>query len=134
VPGRAAVQGAGDPDALVGGGVAHAGAGAQPGGGGLDRGALVGTGGAAAVDPGQLPQPLAFQAFQQSTKDQDPPGGLRVGEGVEVLGGQLLHRGGQPVQPARLRRRMCVRVHARNPSHPTPGARSDRQIVNNFLA
>jgi hypothetical protein len=74
----AAVQGPGDSDPLVGVGVAHAGAVAEPGGGGLGRGALVGAGGAAAVHPGQLAQPLAFQPLDEPAQHQHPLGGLRV--------------------------------------------------------
>ena len=73
----------------------HAGAVAEPGGGGLGRDALVGAGGAAAVDPGQFAEPVAVQPVDEPAQDQDPLGGLRVGEGVEVFGGELVDRGGQ---------------------------------------
>jgi hypothetical protein len=110
----AAVQRAGDPEALVGVGVAHPGPIAQPAGGGLGRGAVVGAGGAAAVDPGQFPQPVAFPPLQQPAQHQHPPGGFGVGERVQVFGGQLVDHRGQPVQAGRRLRRMCVRVHGRN--------------------
>jgi hypothetical protein len=97
----AAVQRAGDPDPLVGVGVAHAGAVAQPGGGGLGGHPLVGAGGAAPVDGGQFPQPLAFQPLDEPAQDQHPLGGLGVGEGIQVLGGQLVDCCGQAVEPAR---------------------------------
>jgi hypothetical protein len=61
----AAVQRAGDPHPLVGVGVAHAGPVAEPAGGGLHGHILVGAGGAAAVDPGQLAEPVAFQPVDE---------------------------------------------------------------------
>ena len=91
-------------------------------------GALVGAGGAAAVDPGQLPQPLAFQPFQQPPQHQDPVGGVAVGERVQVFGGALVDGGGQAVEAPSGWDRMCVRVHGRKLPHPptntTPEPRS----------
>jgi hypothetical protein len=126
----AAVQGSGDADAVVGVGVAHAGPVPQPGGGGLDRGAVVGAGGAAAVHPGQVPQPDAFQPLDEPMEHQHPLGRFGVG----VFGGQLVDCGGQQARPAGPFHRMCVRLHGRNLSHPIPNTRSDRQIVDDFLA
>jgi hypothetical protein len=81
------VQRAGDADALVGVGLAHAGAITEPGGGGLGGRLVLGAGGAAAVHPGQLPQPLAFQPLDEPAEDQDSPGRFRVGQPGWVLGG-----------------------------------------------
>jgi hypothetical protein len=129
----AAVQGSGDADALVGVGVAHAGAIAEPAGGGLGGGVLVGAGGAAAVHPGQLPQPVAFQPLEQRPKHQHPPGRLRVAQAVQILGGQLADNYGQVVEPPSRWHRIYVRIHVRNLSHPAPSTRAKRQSVYNFL-
>jgi hypothetical protein len=128
------VQGPGDPDPLAGVGVAHPRPIPEPGGGGLDGYVLLSAGGAAAVHPGQVPQPNAFQPLDEPAQHQHPLGRFRVGEPGRVLGGQLIHRCRKQPEPARLRHRIYVRVHARNLSHPALGTRSDRQIVNNFLA
>jgi hypothetical protein len=125
----AAAQGSGDPDAPVGVGVAHAGAMAQPAGGGLGRDPDLGAGGAAAVDPGQLAQPVAFQPLDQPPQHQHPPRRLAVGQRIQILGGQLVNRGGQQAEPVWLLRRMCVRIHARNLSHRHINARSNPTSV-----
>jgi len=62
---RAAVQRAGDPQALVSVGGTQPGVAAQPAGGGGGLDALFGASGAAGVHGGQLAQPLAFQPFEQ---------------------------------------------------------------------
>ena len=65
-----------------------------------------GAGGPAAVDGRELLEPVAFQAVQQPPQHQDPLGGNRISQPVQVLGGQLVGgrgQGGQPVWlPARL--------------------------------
>jgi hypothetical protein len=73
----------------------------QPAGGGLGGDSDLGAGGAAAVDPGQLAEPVAFQPLQQPPQDQDALGGLAVGEGVQVLGGQFVDHRGQGRQVRR---------------------------------
>jgi hypothetical protein len=128
----AAVQGSGDADALVGVGVTHAGAVAQPAGGGLGGGAVVGAGGAAAVHARQFAQPVAFQPVQQPAQQQHPPGGLRVGQSGQVFGGQLVHCGGQQPDSSGQLHRMCVRIHGGNLSHPPSDTSSNREIVDNF--
>jgi hypothetical protein len=60
----AAEQGPGGPDPAAGGGGAGVEAAAEPAGGGAELDALVGAGGAVGVDPGQLSEPVAFQAVQ----------------------------------------------------------------------
>jgi hypothetical protein len=91
---RPAVQRSGDPDPLVGVGPAHAGAVAQPAGGGLGGHPLVGAGGAPTIHPCQLAQPVAFQPLDEPAQHQHPLGRFRVGHAGEVLGGQFLdHRG-----------------------------------------
>jgi hypothetical protein len=126
------VQSSGDADALVGVGVAHAGAVAQPAGGGLGGGAAVGAGGAAAVHARQFAQEDAFQPFDEPAQQQHPPGGLRVGQSGQVFGGQLVDHGGRAVEPSWLLHRMCVRLHGGNLSHPPSDTSSNREIVDNF--
>jgi hypothetical protein len=96
----AAEQGPGGPDTGGGGPGAHAEPGPQPAGGGAELSILVGAGGPAGVHPSQLGQPLAFQPVQQPPQPKDPLGPHRVGQAVQVLGGQLVdgrRQGGQPV-------------------------------------
>jgi hypothetical protein len=52
---------------------------------------LVGAGGAAAVDGGELAQPLALQAVQQPPQPQHALGQGGVGQPVPVLGGEVVH-------------------------------------------
>jgi hypothetical protein len=68
---------------------------AEPAGGRGRLNALVGAGGPAGVDAGQFVQPVAFQAVQQPPQPQDPFGPDAVGKAVQVLGGQLIDRGGK---------------------------------------
>jgi hypothetical protein len=63
--------------------------------------AVFGAGGPAGVHGGQLLEPLSFQAVQQPPQGQDPLGPDRVGQAVQLLGGQLVDgrcQGGQPVR------------------------------------
>jgi hypothetical protein len=130
----AAEQGPGGADRLAGRAAAEAELVAQPAcGGGL--GVVLGAGGAAAVHAREFPQPLAFQPVQQPPQHQHPRGRDRVGQGVQVLGGQLLDRGFQVAQPDRRhdgrrpRNRIYVRVHGRNLPVPRPAFKHPTQIV-----
>ena len=79
-------------------------------------------GGAAGVHGGEFSEPLAFQAVHQPPQDQDPLGPNRVGQPVQVLGGQPVHGHRQRRQPVRCSERragrICVRVHGGNLSAP----------------
>jgi hypothetical protein len=56
---------------------------------------VVGAGGSAAVDGGQLGQPVAFQAVQQPPQLQDLVGQGDVGQAVQIQAGQPVDGRGQ---------------------------------------
>jgi hypothetical protein len=79
------------------------------------------------VDPGQFVAPLAVQAVQELAQGQHPGRPDRVGELVQVPGGQPAGdglEGGQVVvhRSAGGMRRMCVRVHGGKLSTPPANA------------
>ena len=119
---RTTEQRPGGPHAAVGGIDTQPAAGAQPRGGRGSVLALVGPGGAAGVDGGEPPQPLAFEAVQQAPHPQQVLSQGGISQPVQILGGQRVHGRHQPGQAVRRSRRsrprlvgrMCVRVHDRN--------------------
>ena len=131
-PGRcgpgAAEQGPGGPHPAVGHPCPYPQPLTEPAGGGAGLDPLLGPGGPAGVQVGQLGQPVAVQPVQQPPQLKDPLGPDRVRASVQVLGGQVLDRrgqGGQPVWspgrvPVRRAIRICVRGHGRQPINPTP--------------
>jgi hypothetical protein len=131
----AAEQRAGGAHGLAGGAAAQAQLVAQPACGGEGLGVGFGAGGAAAVDAGEFVEPLAFQPVQQPPQHQHPGGRDRVGQGVQVLGGQLLDRRFQVAQPDRrhdgrpILSRIYVRVHGRNLPDPSPVSKHHHEIV-----
>jgi hypothetical protein len=68
------------------------------------------------IHPGQFLEPLAFQAAYPPLQGPDRLGQGSVGQPVQVLGGQLIHRRRQQPQPLwrlRQRRRLWVRQRSR---------------------
>jgi len=110
-------------------GVVGAQASAQPPGGALSVDAVVGAGGATSIHGGEFAQPVAFQPVHQSAQQQHPRGRLAIGQRVEVLGGQVLDRSGEAVEPTRLLYRICVRCHGRSLPHPITNARTNLRSV-----
>jgi hypothetical protein len=127
-------------DGLAGGAFAQVQAVAQPAGGGGGRltVVVVGAGGAAAVDGGQFLEPVAFQAVQQPPQRQHPRGRDPIGQPGQVLAGQPLDGGFQPVQPDRLYHdllgRMCVRIHGQHLPGPPPNSKHPAEILDNYFS
>jgi hypothetical protein len=126
--------------AAGGGGVAEAQPVAQPTGRGGGRHAWVGPGGAAAVDGGQVAQPVAFQAVQQPPEPPRALGQGGVGEAVAVLGGEGVDQGsrasrgsGEPPGGWSLHWREQVFGSWRQPVKPAPEGKHQTEIVNNYL-
>jgi hypothetical protein len=113
--------------------------GPQPGRGRASLRGVLGAGGPAGIHPGEFLEPLAFQAVDQAAQPQHPRSPDRVGEAVQVLGGQRIDvggQGGQPVHPLMRRwSRMCVRVHGGNlSSHHLKASTTTQSVDNRFGA
>ena len=78
----AAEQGPGGADTVVGGAGPQAQPGPKPAGGGAGLEVVFGPGRPAGVHPGQLSEPVAFQAVQQLSQLEHPFGPDRVGQPV----------------------------------------------------
>jgi hypothetical protein len=79
---------------------------------------VVGAGGPPTIHAREFLQPVAFQAIQQPPQRKDPLSPNSIRQTVQVLGGQLIDRRGQPGQVVRPAR-MCVRFHGGTYQAPT---------------
>ncbi len=104
---------------------AHPGGRAQPALRGRRGGADLGARGAAGVHRREAAQLDGFELVAQPLHGHDLGGQQRVAELVEVVGGELADRGGQPLQP---RRQPTLGAHGQparprgRPSDAGPGA------------
>jgi len=136
-PGQGAgEQRPGGPDAASGRIGAHPEPLAQPGGGRSWLLVQLGPGRPPSVHPGQLLEPLAFQAVGQLPQGQDPLGPDHLREAVQVTGGQGGHVGGQRGQVVRLADRRPDRRPIRRldrwpirQANRTPACRLSRMYV-----